>query len=127
MYGRSRKAFTLTEIMLVVALLSFILAIAIPAFFRARELSRMRACQENLHKLDGAKNQWALENNMPPEATPDWDTLVGRSRYIRASPVCTAQGTYTINPLHTEPSCSLSTQGFFPHTFDANPPGLGGT
>lgn len=118
MYPRSRRAFTLTEVMLVVALLSFILAIALPAFFRARELSRQRACQENLQKIDGAKNQWGLENNRPAGDTPTWSNLVGSSGYIRKSPVCTASGVYSINSLVDEPTCSRSSQSFFPHVFN---------
>ena len=120
MYPRSRRAFTLVEIMLVVAILSFILAIAIPAFFRSRELSRKRACQENLQKIDGAKQQWAMENNISADATPTWAVLVGGSAYIRKSPQCTASGVYSINALAEEPACSLSSQGFFPHVFDAS-------
>ena len=55
------KGFTLVEIMIVVAIIGIIIAIAVPAFLRARENARGRACQENLMKLDGSTEQWALD------------------------------------------------------------------
>lgn len=120
---RTSKAFTLVEIMIVVAILGVIVAIALPTFFRARELSRQRACQENQSKVDGAKQQWALENNLTGTATPDWSDLVGTSSYIRKSPECPASGVYAINSVNVEPSCTLSDQDPFPHTFEIRPPG----
>ncbi len=56
-----KKGFTLVEIMIVVAIIGIIIAIAVPAFLRARENARGRACQENLSKIDGSKEMWALE------------------------------------------------------------------
>lgn len=117
------KGFTLTEIMLVVALISFLIAIVVPTFFRARELSRMRSCQENQYKIDGAKEQWALENRMSATDTPTWEVLIGNTRYIRKSPACPATGTYTLNMVSMHPTCSLSDQPLYPHTFVATPPG----
>ena len=121
-----QKAFTLVEIMIVVAILGIIIAIALPTFFRSRELSRMRACQENQSKIDGAKETWALDTRASATATPDWSDLVGASNFIRRSPECPASGTYVIGAVSADPSCSLSNQADFPHTFTISPPG-GGT
>ncbi len=120
--GRSVRAFTLVEIMIVVAIIGMIIAIALPTFFRARELSRMRACQENQQKIDAAKEQWALENGVSGTASPDWENLVGVHAYIRKSPECPASGEYTINNIDTNPTCSLSTQDSYPHEFTVRPP-----
>lgn len=113
-----RRGFTLVEVMLVVAILGFIIAIVIPTYFRSRELSRQRACQENLQKINGAKNQWALETNQQPSAEPDWSTLVGTAAYLRSLPQCPGGGTYTIGDLETDPECSLATFDEFPHVID---------
>lgn len=92
-------------------------AIAVPSFLRAREISRRNACQENLFKIDAAKQQWALENNKPASAIPTWDDLVGSDKFLRTSPVCPGDGVYTINTIDQDPSCSLSESPDFAHVF----------
>ena len=105
---KGRKGFTLVEIMIVVAIIGIIIAIAIPGFLRAREVSRSRACQENLAKTEGAKEQYALENNVPYTTTPTWADLIGITLYMKRQPSCPAGGTYTLNNLSLEPTCSYT-------------------
>ena len=54
--------FTLVEIMIVVAIIGLLAAIAIPNFVKARATSQANACINNLRQIDGAIQQWALEN-----------------------------------------------------------------
>lgn len=54
-------AFTLVEIMIVVAIIGLLAAIAIPNFVKARENAQLNSIMNNLRIIDGAKDQWALE------------------------------------------------------------------
>src|SRR5436190_8671151 len=91
-----RSAFTLVEIMIVVAIIGLLAAIAIPNFIKAREASQKNACIANLRQLDGAKQTWALEMKKVNTDTPGDTDLFGATLYIREKPPCPAAGTYTL-------------------------------
>ena len=65
-------------------------------------------CQKNLGIIDGAKEQWALEHNQKDGAIVTWDDLVkpGKTGYLQEKPVCPKGGTYTLNPIGQNPTCS---------------------
>ena len=58
----NKAGFTLVEIMIVVAIIGLLAAIAIPNFVKARENAQLNSIFNNLRILEGAKDQWALEN-----------------------------------------------------------------
>ena len=101
--------FTLVEIMIVVAILGIILAIAGPTWMSQRVRSQQRVCQENLYKIDGAKEQWALEGNKPNTAVPAWTDLVAAdgSGYVKKEPICPAGGTYALNAINDSATCTV--------------------
>src|SRR5437016_8993354 len=107
----SRKSgFTLVEIMIVVAIIGLLAAIAIPNFIKARTTSQMNACINNLRQIDGAIQQWALENKKGP-ADPVAFTDI--STYLKNAVICPAGGTtfgdsYTIDNVGNKPTCSSS-------------------
>lgn len=103
--------------MIVVAILGILIAIAVPGWLRARLNSSMRSCQENLYKIDGAKEQWALETGQGATASPTEAMLYGETLYVRSPPVCPAGGTYTVNTLADRPTCTQSSLAEFPHIF----------
>jgi general secretion pathway protein G len=106
------KGFTLVEIMIVVAIIGIIISIAIPAFLRARENSRGRACQENLIKIDGAVEQWALDFRQSNGAPVDMAGIVGPTLYIKRTPLCPSGGDYEGTGVNAfvvggDPACSI--------------------
>src|SRR5436190_15688212 len=91
-----RSAFTLVEIMIVVAIIGLLAAIAIPNFIKAREASQKNACIANLKQIDGAKQTWALETKQVSGATCNEGDIYGPTLYIRDTPSCPANGSYTV-------------------------------
>jgi type IV pilus assembly protein PilA len=58
---KDRSAFTLVEIMIVVAIIGLLAALAIPGFVKARKQSQGRRILNDARQMDAAIDQWALE------------------------------------------------------------------
>ena len=103
---RKAKGFTLVEIMIVVLIIGILMAIAVPNFIQARTTSRRNSCIANLKQIDSAKEQYAMEAKLN---TGDAVTSANLApTYIKSFPTCPGGGTYTIDVVGTNPSCSLS-------------------
>jgi prepilin-type N-terminal cleavage/methylation domain-containing protein len=79
--SQTRSAFTLTELMIVVAIIGLLTTLAVPNLAKARDTSRLNMIYSNLRALDAAKDRWALENNKA-SGTPVTDIGV-LSNYFR--------------------------------------------
>ncbi len=110
----SRKAgFTLVEIMIVVAIIGLLAAIAIPNFVKARTTSQQNACINNLRQIDGAIQQWALEQKQAATATVG---LADVTPYLKNSVICPAAGStatisdsYKTTDASSHPTCLIVT------------------
>src|SRR5882762_9810933 len=88
-----RAGFTLVEIMIEVAIIGLLAAIAIPNFVKARENAQLNSIFNNLRIIEGAKDQWALENK---KGTGDTTSLTLISDYLKGATVKPVVGeTYT--------------------------------
>ena len=72
---------------------------------QSQPVAVLNACINNLRQIDGAKQQWALENMKSAEAVPTAEQI---APYIKNGfPTCPAGGKYTIGKVGDAPTCSI--------------------
>jgi ABC-type proline/glycine betaine transport system substrate-binding protein len=102
-----------------VAAVVVVAARVVPAFLRARNTVASNACVMHLRQIEGAKQQWAVENHKTTNDVPTWNDL--RS-YVGRSPgqvlTCPEGGTYTLGRVGEPPRCSIGGT----HTLPPNTP-----
>jgi prepilin-type N-terminal cleavage/methylation domain-containing protein len=114
-------AFTLVEIMIVVAIIGLLAAIAIANFMYVRSTSQANACINNMHQIDGAVTEWALEKGKKTgDSAPS--LIDDLTPYIRLNssgsiPSCPAGGSYIMGTVGAIPqiTCSLGNSVNPPH------------
>ena len=100
------RGFTLVEIMIVVLIIGILLGIATPNFLKARESGRQKTCISNLRQIEAAKDQWAMDTKKDAGTATAFTDLVGATLYLKSNPTCPANGTYTVNAVGTNATCS---------------------
>jgi prepilin-type N-terminal cleavage/methylation domain-containing protein len=81
-------AFTLVEIMIVVAVIALLAAIALPGFMRARKRAQAAQIKEDLRLIDGALDQYAIETGKrsgTPVGTADWTAYLKKDTRLYAT------------------------------------------
>jgi type II secretory pathway pseudopilin PulG len=85
-WRQKRQAFTLVEIMIIVALIGLLAALAVPSFIKVRKQSQGRRIVNDIRIIDAAINAWALETG---QADGNGVDLLAAASYTK---------TGTINP-----------------------------
>jgi len=125
-----RGGFTLVEIMIVVAIIALLAAIAVPSFLRARKRSQATSTLETLRMVDGAKDQYAIENAKGPSVTPG---PVDLAPYVKSgsklytlliagtAPADALGATITVNTIDTPPQVNTTTKTALADALGTNP------
>ena len=98
--------------LILVAILGFFAALAIPTLVREHMLPQKDACINNLRLINGAKRQWAKETKQATNATPSLSDLIP---YLKNEVSCpssrdasvTFNSSYTVGDLFGKPTCKI--------------------
>jgi hypothetical protein len=82
----------------------------LPALAKAKAKAQEATCRSNLRQIQIAKQRWARENNKTSSDTPTWDDL---APYLSQRTImnCPSSGTYSINSVGEQPTCSVHSHG----------------
>ncbi len=83
------------------------LIFVMPPILKQQPNSQARTrCYINLRQMDAAKQQWALENKRTADDIPAVSDV---TPFLKNNvlPTCPASGTYTLNAISADPTCSI--------------------
>jgi prepilin-type N-terminal cleavage/methylation domain-containing protein len=113
--NKKNGGFTLVEIMIVVAIIALLAAIAVPGFLRARKRSQASRILNDLRLIDGAVDQYAIENNKAsgsPVGVGDWTSYLknGTLLYSTGNDIFgDSYGPQTVDTIPKVPAAAFST------------------
>jgi len=82
----TRSAFTLVELMIIVAIMADVMVVALPAFIRSRNMAQDTKFINDLRTASGAFEMYAAENNKYPDPAAPGTIPSGMSVYLKGFP-----------------------------------------
>lgn len=99
-----QKAFTLIELLIVVAIIAILAAIAVPNFLEAQTRSKVSRAKADIRSLATALESYAVDNNnFPPDITSVGGMQIGTGWYWYISHRLTTPVAYITNNMLTDP------------------------
>ena len=98
---KNERGFTLTELLVVAAIIGILVSIATPIFINSTNNAKLKTCFANLRTLDGAIQNYGSEQQVNPTALADLFPL-----YVKEIPSEPFGGTYTFVPAVTNISAA---------------------
>jgi hypothetical protein len=92
---------------LMIFMVGFMAAITIPNLVKARRQAQLIACKNNLAIIQTAKEAWARDNGKPDDAVPVDADLLGAPKHLPEMRQCPAFGSYDLNSVKDEPTCTV--------------------
>jgi prepilin-type N-terminal cleavage/methylation domain-containing protein len=110
----ARIAFTLTELLIALAVIAILLSVAIPNYARSREESHKNSCVANLRQINSGIDQWAMENKISVGTVPSDAQEDEIYAYLKGTrPKCPGGGVYAIHGVGSleQVTCTLADKG----------------
>ena len=107
----NKGAFTLVEIMIVVAIIALLASIAVPGFLRARKRAQASRILNDLRLIDAAVDQYAIETNKATGATvavTDWTNYLKKNSTLWTTAKDVLGNTYGAQAVDSLPKVSAS-------------------
>ncbi len=98
----TNKGYTLVEVIIVVGIIGLLAILALPNFFKARDVAKKNICIANMKQLQGGFELWALEEDKEMDDTPLVTDIV--PDYVKKWPKCSGVSYETFS-LGEGPSC----------------------
>jgi general secretion pathway protein G len=103
-WRKQRQAFTLVEIMIIVALIGLLAALAVPTFIKARKQSQGKRIVNDARIIDAAIDAWAFEKGKQDNDTISAADLIVIAQYTKSGVISTTDllgNPFTIGPVGT--------------------------
>jgi prepilin-type N-terminal cleavage/methylation domain-containing protein len=121
--SKKRGAFTLVEIMIVVAIIALLAAIAVPGFLRARKRSQASKILNDLRLIDAAVDQYAIETGKKTGDTvdvTDWTNYLKKDTTLYTTGADMFSATYGAQAVDSLPKVTSSAWGALSDVADAS-------